>query len=178
MTAAGWAARRAPQHRWPPVASPQGCWRVTTHFRRPPPARALGSAHAHWEWPHLLQVVELHGDLPEEEVDVAAPLHGVHEVGLCGGRGRQSEPARGTGSAGLGTTVWVVCYGAGVPRGPPGKTSRACMFFGEGRGQKLQIPCPPLPMVTSAVLSPSSLACARLYFHFRLLSHPLPEVLL
>jgi len=36
---------------------------------------------------HLLQVVELHGDLPEEEVDVAPPFHGVHEVGLCGDSG-------------------------------------------------------------------------------------------
>lgn len=44
-----------------------------------PTARASPGAET---GPYLLQVVKLHRDLPEEEVDVAAPLHRVHEVGL------------------------------------------------------------------------------------------------
>ena len=36
-----------------------------------------------WGGCYLLQVVKLHCDLSEEEVDVAAPLHRMHEVGLC-----------------------------------------------------------------------------------------------
>lgn len=42
--------------------------------------------------PYLLQVVKLHRNLPEEEVDVAAPLHCVHEVGLCGRGGVRAQP--------------------------------------------------------------------------------------
>lgn len=43
--------------------------------------------------PHLLQVVKLHGDLPEEEVDVTAPLHRVDKVGLCRkGGGVRTQP--------------------------------------------------------------------------------------
>lgn len=35
--------------------------------------------------PHLLQVVELHGDLSEEEVNVGPPLHGADEERLWNG---------------------------------------------------------------------------------------------
>lgn len=42
--------------------------------------------------PYLLQVVKLHCDLPEEEVDVAAPLHGMHKVGLYGRGGVRALP--------------------------------------------------------------------------------------
>lgn len=42
--------------------------------------------------PYLLQVVELHRNLPEEEVDVAAPLHRVHEVGFWGEEGSEPSP--------------------------------------------------------------------------------------
>ena len=41
--------------------------------------------------PYLLQVVKLHCDLPEEEIDVAAPLHRVDKVWLC--RREGSKPS-------------------------------------------------------------------------------------
>lgn len=41
---------------------------------------------------YLLQVVKLHCDLPEEEVDVAAPLHRMHKVGLYGRGGVSTQP--------------------------------------------------------------------------------------
>lgn len=48
---------------------------------------------------YLLQVVELHGDLPEEEVNVRPPLHGADEVRLC---------EEGTGSRSTGESVHEV----------------------------------------------------------------------
>lgn len=42
---------------------------------------------------YLLQVVELHGDLPEEEVNVRPPLHGADEVRLY----REGTGSRSTG---------------------------------------------------------------------------------
>lgn len=42
---------------------------------------------------YLLQVVELHGDLPEEEVNVRPPLHGADEVRLC----QEGTGSRSTG---------------------------------------------------------------------------------
>lgn len=42
--------------------------------------------------PYLLQVVKLHRNLPEEEVDVAVPLHRVHKVGLCRRGGVRTQP--------------------------------------------------------------------------------------
>lgn len=41
---------------------------------------------------YLLQVIELHGDLSEEEVNVRAPLHGTDKVWLWNGeRNREKE---------------------------------------------------------------------------------------
>lgn len=41
--------------------------------------------------PYLLQVVELHGYLSEEEVDVRTPLHGTDEIRLCVVRGKRAR---------------------------------------------------------------------------------------
>jgi len=46
---------------------------------------------------YLLQVVELHGYLSEEEVDVRSPLHGVDEIRLYIERGRERRRRRGGG---------------------------------------------------------------------------------
>lgn len=54
--------------------------------------------------PYLFQVVKLHCDLPEEKVDVAAPLHHVDKVGLCRRRGVGTQPVTGEREfLGLGT---------------------------------------------------------------------------
>lgn len=54
-----------------------------------PPPGPLGGGR---DGTYLLQVVKLHRDLPEEEVDVAAPLHGMDKVGLCRRGGVRTEP--------------------------------------------------------------------------------------
>lgn len=44
--------------------------------------------------PYLLQVIELHGYLSEEEVDVRSPLHGADKIRLCivrKKRGRETQ---------------------------------------------------------------------------------------
>lgn len=67
---------------------------VEIHLYSPLPTTRVSQLHAPLPGvgetgSHLLQVVKLHRDLPEEEIDVAAPLHRVDKVGLCrkgGGR--------------------------------------------------------------------------------------------
>lgn len=41
--------------------------------------------------PYLLQVIELHGYLSEEEVDVRSPLHGADKIRLCIVREKEGE---------------------------------------------------------------------------------------
>lgn len=40
---------------------------------------------------YLLQVIELHGYLPEEEVDVRSPLHSADKIGLYIVREKKSQ---------------------------------------------------------------------------------------
>lgn len=83
---------------WRVLRTRGGGWQllplVEIHLYSPLPTTRVSQLHAPLPGvgetgSHLLQVVKLHRDLPEEEIDVAAPLHRVDKVGLCrkgGGR--------------------------------------------------------------------------------------------
>lgn len=43
---------------------------------------------------YLLQVIELHGYLSEEEVDVRSPLHGTDKIRLCVVRERNTQRSK------------------------------------------------------------------------------------
>lgn len=88
---------------------------------------------------YLLQVVKLHGDLPEEEVDVAAPLHRVDKVGLCKRGGvRTLSLMREREFLGLGTPQpgWLLlwCWGTVVENKKDSE-----VFISAGRGVGVRI---------------------------------------
>lgn len=146
-----------------PCGLPWGLRRAagpTTHFARhsPEPSGLRPPRWLRGTGPHLLQVVELHRNLPEEEVDVAAPLHRVHKVGLC--RTGQSGPAPGhRGSLGLGTNLRVIFYGEGVSGVAIRQNEPGSNIFGREEVTSLTSPRPPLQMATAAILCPLPPSC-------------------
>ena len=89
----------------PPLLSTSDDWSLSTTC--PTAWASLGGEIG----PYLLQVVKLHCDLPEEEIDVAAPLHRVDKVWLC--RRERSKPSCDGRKAffGAGNTVaWVTAF--------------------------------------------------------------------